>query len=127
MCSIQLILQGLITRCALVQSAQHQLPDLYVTPNMRCYQLHWLANKNIFCFLLKFGVILTVSTLLNPNMTPKLPDHPAMLREEIKFKNYICNKKSNILVFNYNIYSQRMNKFIIHSLRLLFSLIFGRW
>jgi len=65
--------------------------------------------------------------LLNPNMTPKLPDHPPILTEEIKFKNYICNKKSNILVFDYNIYCQIMNKFIIHSLRLLLPLIFGSW
>jgi len=89
-------------KCALVQSVQHQLPDLYVTPYMWRYQLHWSAKK-IFCSLLKFRVILTVLTLLNPNMTPKLPDHPPMVREEIKFKNYICNKKSNIMVFNCNI------------------------
>jgi len=61
-----------------------------------------------------------------------------MLREEIQFKNYIFNLKSNILVFNYNIYCQIMNNvpmysiltmkiFIIHALRLLLPLIFASW
>jgi len=84
-------------------------------------QKSFLLPVKIQCYSYSFDIV------LNQNMTPKLPDHPPMLREEIKFKNYICNKKSNILVFNYNIYCQIMNKFIIHSLRLLLPLIFGSW
>jgi hypothetical protein len=56
-----------------------------VTPNKQHYQLHWSANKNLFCSQIIFRVILTVLTLLNPNTTPKLPDQPPMLRDEIKF------------------------------------------
>jgi hypothetical protein len=46
-------------------------------------RLQWSAKqKNVFPSLLKFRVILTVLTLLNPNMTTKLPYHPPVLREE---------------------------------------------
>jgi hypothetical protein len=44
--------------------------------------LDYTSRQNIFRYLLKFGGILIVFTLLNPNVTTKLPCHSAMLREE---------------------------------------------
>jgi hypothetical protein len=48
---------------------------------------------------LKFRVILVVLTLLNPNMTSKLPYHPPELGEGIKLKNYVCSKKRVMYCF----------------------------
>jgi len=49
--------------------------------------------KTCFHSLLKFRVILTVITLLNPIMTDKLPYRPPMLREGIKLKKFLYIKK----------------------------------
>ena len=77
--------------------------------------LHRLANKKFFHSLLKFRVILTVLTLMKSNTTPKLPDHPPMLRKEIKSKTTFV-MKGNILVFNYNMYCQIMNNVSTYSI-----------
>jgi len=44
--------------------------------------------------LLKFGMILIVLALMNPNMTTKFPYHPPMLRRRDWIQsNYVCIQK----------------------------------
>jgi hypothetical protein len=50
------------------------------------------------------------------NMATKLPVTQLCYGEGIEFKSYICNKKSNILVFNYNIHYHIMNSVSVYSI-----------
>jgi hypothetical protein len=53
--------------------------ESYVFSKVIFVKLHWSTQKK--SSLLKYRVIIVVLTLLNPNMTIKLPCHPLMLRE----------------------------------------------
>jgi hypothetical protein len=76
-----------------------------------------LVSKTKFSSLLKFRVILLVLTLLNPNMTTKLPSHPPIVKEKgLTAEATFVIQKINIWFFSYNVQYQLMNGVSVYNI-----------
>jgi hypothetical protein len=69
--------------------------ESYTITKVTFDKLHCSAKRK--SSLLKFRVIIIILTLLNPNMTTKVPYHPPVLRErELNYKTTFVLKRQHI-------------------------------